>query len=112
MFRGCALCAHGDGHVTAANRLGCVCGRQRPPGRRGERRGKAPGQHAPVNDYSFEPSRPIVAPSIALASSRRAEGSPGLLSTCGWWHRRVSTRDARSMHIELAGAHACRRLMR
>ena len=72
MFRGCALCAHGGGHGTVADRLGCVqCGRQWPQGGAASGEGKAQRQHAPVNDNSFEPSRPIVAPSIALASSRR-----------------------------------------
>ena len=62
----------GEGGGTVADRLGCVqCGRQWPQGGAASGEGKAQRQHAPVNDNSFEPSRPRSAPSIALASSRR-----------------------------------------
>ena len=111
MFRGCALCAHGDGHVTAANRLGCVCGRQRPPGRCGERRGEGTWAARTVQQLL------IRAEPADRSSEHRAsvESSPKGRQGCyppAWWHRRVSTRDARPIRIELAGSHACRRLMR
>ena len=81
------------------------------PGRRGERRGKGTkaartGQRQLIR---AEPAK--------VSSEHRAsvESSPKGRQGCyppAWWHRRVSTRDARSMHIELAGAHACRRLIK